>query len=387
MRPPGRRGTQVSQHAWLILGNASGIRGRHLTQLLLHFDNVDDIVAASQADLVAAGISKAGALQISQPDQQQLTLCEQWLAGEDRFAINWSDTQFPPLLKEISDPPVLLFVRGNASALTLPQFAIVGSRNATVSGCETAHQFASHLSDGGFCIVSGLAAGIDAAAHRGCLDTGNSTVAIFGTGPDQVYPQRHSALADAITASGALVSEFPPGTPPRRAQFPQRNRIISGMSVGTLVVEAGLRSGALITAKLAAEQGREVFAIPGSIHSPTARGCHQLIRSGAKLVETAGDIIEELSGLLGQLSQSVEQNDRSDTHQSVPEIDADYQQLLDLMGWDPADVDTLVNRSGLTADEVSSMLLILELDGRVEPLTGGCYIQREERPLNERNRA
>jgi DNA processing protein len=377
----------VSQNAWLILANAAAARGTQLNSLLQHFGDIDNVVAASAADLVAAGVSKAVAGKIANPDKRQLELCERWLSVKDQRAIHWNDTQYPPLLKEISDPPALLFVRGDANVLTLPQFAIVGSRNATTSGCETARQFASHLSASGFCIVSGLAAGIDAAAHRGALDTNNSTVAVLGTGPDQVYPTRHATLADAIAANGALVSEFPPGTPPRRAQFPQRNRLISGISVGTLVVEAGLRSGALITARLAAEQGREVFAMPGSIHNPTARGCHQLIRSGAKLVETAGDIIEELSGMLAEISRSVEQNKLVATDRPPPEVDPDYQRLLELMGWDPTKVDTLVSRSGLTAEEVSSMLLILELDGRVEPLTGGCYIQREERPLDERNRA
>ncbi|MDH3512236.1 MAG: DNA-processing protein DprA [Gammaproteobacteria bacterium] len=377
----------MSQNAWLILANATAMRGTQINSLLQHFGDIDNVVAASTADLVAAGVSQAVAGKIARPDMRQLELCEHWLSVKDQRAIHWNDAQYPPLLKEISDPPALLFVRGDANVLTLPQFAIVGSRNATASGCETARQFASHLSASGFCIVSGLAAGIDAAAHRGALDTNNSTVAVLGTGPDQVYPTRHATLADAIAANGALVSEFPPGTPPRRAQFPQRNRLISGMSVGTLVVEAGLRSGALITARLAAEQGREVFAMPGSIHNPTARGCHQLIRSGAKLVETAGDIIEELSGMLAEISRSVEQNKLVATDRPPPEVDPDYQRLLELMGWDPTKVDTLVSRSGLTAEEVSSMLLILELDGRVEPLTGGCYIQREERPLDERNRA
>jgi len=377
----------VSQNAWLILANAAAARGTQINSLLQHFGDIDNVVAASAADLVAAGVSQAVAGKIARPDMRQLELCEHWLSVKDQRAIHWNDAQYPPLLKEISDPPALLFVRGDADVLTLPQFAIVGSRNATTSGCETARQFASHLSASGFCIVSGLAAGIDAAAHRGALDTNNSTVAVLGTGPDQVYPTRHATLADAIAANGALVSEFPPGTPPRRAQFPQRNRLISGMSVGTLVVEAGLRSGALITARLAAEQGREVFAMPGSIHNPTARGCHQLIRSGAKLVETAGDIIEELSGMLAEISRSVEQNKLVATDRPPPEVDPDYQRLLELMGWDRTNVDTLVSRSGLTAEEVSSMLLILELDGRVEPLTGGCYIQREERPLDERNRA
>lgn len=372
---------QVSQNAWLILALASAVRGPQIASLLRHFDNIDNIVAASQADLVAAGVNNAVARKIANPDKARLELCDRWLTGNNQCAINWNDAQYPPLLKEIADPPVLLFVRGDAAVLTLPQFAIVGSRNATPGGCETARQFANHLSASGFCIVSGLAAGIDTSAHLGALDTNNNTVAVFGTGPDQVYPASNAGLADAIAAGGALVSEFPPGTPPRRAQFPKRNRVISGMSVGTLVVEAGLRSGALITAKLAAEQGREVFAMPGSIHNPTARGCHQLIRSGAKLVETAGDIIEELTGMLAGISQSVEQNKLIDTDRSAQAVDPDYQRLLGFMGWDPTSVDTLVNRSALTAEEVSSMLLILELDGRVEPLSGGCYIQREERSV------
>lgn len=367
----------MSQNAWLILALASAVWGRQVVSMLQRFATIDDLVAASQDELIAAGFNDAIAAEISHPDERRLELCHGWLSGADRRAIDLSDAQYPPLLKEIPDPPVLLFVQGDATVLTLPHFAIVGSRNATTSGCETARQFAAHLSTSGFCIVSGLAAGIDAAAHRGALDNNNNTIAVFGTGLDQVYPARHAELADAIAASGALVSEFPPGTPPRRAQFPKRNRVISGMSVGTLVVEAGLRSGALITAKTAAEQGREVFAMPGSIHNPTARGCHQLIRSGAKLVEAADDIIEELSALLAEISRPVKQNKPLDAGRSKPEYDPDYQRLLGLMGWDPATVDLLVERSGLTAEEVSSMLLILELDGRVEPLSGGTYIQRE----------
>lgn len=368
----------MSQNAWLILALASAVRGRGIARLLDHFNSIDDLVSASRADLTTAGFTETIAAAICEPDEEQLELCRHWLAGADRRITNIFENEYPPLLREIADPPVLLFVQGNAGALTLPQFAIVGSRNATAGGCETASRFAAHLSANGFCITSGLAAGIDAAAHRGALDQNRPTVAVFGTGLDQVYPARHADLATSIAGNGALVSELPPGTPPRREQFPKRNRIISGMSVGTLVVEAGLRSGALITAKTAADQGREVFAIPGSIHNPTARGCHQLIRSGAKLVEAASDIIEELPGLLGEMSQSVKQNKATHDTPTRPESDPDYQRLLELMGWDPTSVDTLVQRSGLTPEEVSSMLLILELDGRVEPLAGGTYIQREE---------
>jgi DNA processing protein len=271
-----------------------------------------------------------------------------------------------------------LFVRGDVDALSLPQLSIVGSRNSTPGGHETAGRFAGHLAQSGFCITSGLALGIDAAAHRAALTAGGRTIAVFGTGPDIVYPREHAALADDIAANGALVSEFAPGCAPRQSQFPRRNRIISGLALGTLVVEAGLRSGALITARNAAEQGREVFAIPGSIHNPVARGCHQLIRSGAKLVETAGDIIEELGGMIAGFAASIEQNPAPQLSLTERVRDSEYERLLGLMGWDPVAIDTLITRSGLTAEEVSSMLLILELEGCVDPLTGGCYVQREK---------
>jgi len=288
-----------------------------------------------------------------------------------------ADAGYPALLREIASPPPQLFVRGNVDALALPQLAIVGSRNATPSGAETAHNFASHLAASGFCITSGLAEGIDAAAHRGALAAAGRTIAVCGTGLDITYPRQHEQLADDIIASGgALVSEFAPGTPVHRANFPRRNRLISGLSVGTLVVEASLRSGALITARHAMEQGREVFAIPGSIHNPVARGCHRLIRNGAKLVETADDIVEELSGLLASLRQS----DAAGAPESATEVagsaaepDAQYARLLAAMAWDPVDADSLVIRSGLTIGEVSSMLLLLEMRGSVRALSGGRY--------------
>jgi DNA processing protein len=368
----------VSIDAWLVLALASGVRGPVLRTLLDRFGDAKSIVAASPRDLRSAGLTERSVRDITHPDSHKLGLCEHWLSAPNHHAVTWVDSLYPILLTEIRDPPPLLFVRGNPETLNLPQFAIVGSRNATPGGRETARQFAHHLSQGGFCITSGLALGIDAAAHRGALDAGNSTIAVFGTGLDEVYPHRHEALAHEIETSGALVAEFPPESPARRAQFPQRNRIISGMTVGTLVVEAGLRSGALITARLAGEQGREVFAIPGSIHNPMAKGCHRLIRSGAKLVETSSDIMEELPGILGSLVPAVEQNTAPAPDADRTEIDPEYQRLLTLMGWDPVTVDSLVKRSGLTAEEVSSMILILELDGRIDSLTGGRYLQREE---------
>jgi DNA processing protein len=368
----------VAINAWLVLALASGIRGRELQPLLDRFGDANAIVNAPASALRSAGLAERSVREITNPDSHKLSLCIDWLSAANHHAVTWIDPHYPALLSEIRDPPLLLFVSGNPDILSLPQFAIVGSRNATPGGRETARQFADHLSQAGFCITSGLALGIDAAAHRGALDAGNPTVAVFGTGLDQVYPKTHEGLARKIEISGALVSEFPPDSPVRRAQFPQRNRIISGMAVGTLVVEAGLRSGALITARLAGEQGREVFAIPGSIHNPMSKGCHQLIRSGAKLVEASSDIMEELPGILGSLTEPIEQNIGIEPGADESEIAPEYQRLLDLMAWDPVTVDVLVERSGLTADVVSSMILILELEGRIDSLTGGRYLQREE---------
>jgi DNA processing protein len=302
---------------------------------------------------------------------------DNWLDRPDAHLLTPADGGYPALLREIARPPPQLFIRGNVAALSLPQLAIVGSRNATPGGAETAHSFASHLAARGFCITSGLAEGIDAAAHRGALAARGRTVAVCGTGPDIVYPRRHERLADEIVAAGgAIVAEFAPGTPVHRANFPRRNRLISGLSVGTLVVEAGVRSGALITARHALEQGREVFAIPGSIHNPVARGCHLLIRNGAKLVETAADIVEELMSLLAglRLDDTPQREGSSpETTDGAAGMDGEYGQLLAAMAWDPVDADSLVARSGLTIGEVSSMLLMLEMQGSVRALSGGRY--------------
>jgi DNA processing protein len=263
---------------------------------------------------------------------------------------------------------------GNAEALHMPALAIVGSRNPTRSGRENAYEFARHLGKSGFCIVSGLAQGIDTSAHEGSLDAGAMTVAFLGNGIDRVYPSVNRDLAHRISQNGALVSEYPLGTPPRREHFPQRNRLISGLSLGTLVVEAARHSGSLITARLAGEQGREVFAIPGSIHNPLSHGCHQLIKQGAKLVECADDIVSELGPLVGHLMQNNTGQDKQKT-KSV-EHDADYETLLNEMSYDPTSADQLAENSGLTIDQVSSMLLILELEEKIEALTGGKYSLR-----------
>ncbi len=364
--------------AWLTLGLATGITGTTVTAILERFGSVERAVGASRDELCAAGVTAAGIRDILSPDREQQARCADWLEASDCNVVTWLDSHYPPLLREISAAPPLLFVRGDIDALSLPQLSIVGSRSSTPGGRATARRFAGHLAQSGFCITSGLALGIDAAAHRAALTAGGRTIAVFGTGPDIIYPREHATLADDVAANGALVSEFAPGCKPQRSRFPRRNRIISGLALGTLVIEAGLRSGALITAGNAAEQGREVFAIPGSIHNPVARGCHRLIRSGAKLVETADDIIEELGGMFAGIAASIEQNLAPQILPTERALDSEYQRLLGLMGWDPVAIDTLIMRSGLTAEEVSSMLLILELEGRVEPLTGGRYVQREE---------
>ena len=295
----------------------------------------------------------------------------EWLAAPNHHIITSESDDFPELLRQIPGPPTLLYVVGNKDALHLPALAVVGSRNPTRGGIQNAYDFSNHLARSGFCIVSGLAQGIDTAAHKGALDAGAKTVAFLGHGIDRVYPAENREIAHRIAEDGALCSEYPLGSPPRGEHFPQRNRLISGLSLGTLVIEAAKRSGSLISARLASEQGREIFAIPGSIHNPLSRGCHQLIKQGAKLVESADDIVSELAPLVGHLMQNVEKP-RGDSA-PVTQDDTDYQALLSILSYDPASADQLAEHSGLTIDQVSSMLLILELEGKILVQAGGRY--------------
>ena len=289
------------------------------------------------------------------------------------------DPDYPSLLRQIPDPPAALFARGDVTLLASPQLAMVGSRNPSVEGRRNAEEFAAYLVKCGLTITSGMALGIDAASHRGALKGGGRTVAVWGTGLDKAYPPRNRDLAEGIAAQGLIVSEFPPGTPPLPIHFPRRNRIISGLSVGTLVVEAASRSGSLITARLASEQGREVFAIPGSIHNPMARGCHRLLREGAKLVESAADILEELAPLLGIQTPEVALTAAADSAAEAPSEDPEYKLLLNSLDFAPTSVDALVERTGLTPEVVSSMLLMLELQGHVEASPGGRYSRVHKR--------
>ena len=296
-----------------------------------------------------------------------------WFLQENRHIITLNDPRYPELLKQISDPPSLLFAQGDITLLSRWQVAIVGSRNPSASGRDTAYEFARYLAQGGIVINSGLAMGVDAAAHQGALAAQGKTIAVIGTGLDRIYPAKNKALAHDIVEAGLIVSEFALGTSPRAENFPRRNRIISGLSLGVLVVEAAVRSGSLITARMAMEQGREVFAIPGSIHNPLARGCHRLIRDGAKLVETAADIIEELGALSGVSADSEEPINENNEMQF--EADDDYHLLFEHLGYDPIEIDRLTAKSGLTAEAVSSMLLLLELEGQVESLPGNRYVR------------
>lgn len=356
--------------SWLILALAH-LRVPDLRALLDLFGSVEAIVDQPQGRLLEAGLPAEKCAAICSPDQTAVAAGLSWLDEDRHHLIAWGEDAYPEVLKQIPGPPLLLYVNGNVDALHLPALAIIGSRNPTQGGHRNAHDFAKHLAGRGFTIVSGLAQGIDAAAHQGALDAGGTTVALLGTGIDRVYPAANRKLAHAIAANGALVSEYPLGSPPERWHFPERNRLISGLSLGTLVVEAARRSGSLITARLAAEQGREVFALPGSIHNPLARGCHELIRQGARLVETAGDILAELSPLTGHMLETTEDSTASENASAL--ADDDYAELRGVLSHDPVSIDELEKQSGLTIDQLSSMLLILELHGEVESLSGGRY--------------
>jgi len=338
-------------------------------RLLESHDTPDSAANAPRSELMLIFDGDASAVDAFRtgPEAAQFQVELDWLTHPANHLISVRDARYPALLREIGDAPPLLFVCGDPGLLSRPQLAVVGSRNPSRGGCENARAFSETLARAGLVITSGLALGIDACAHEAALAAGGHTLAVAGTGLDRVYPAAHHELAHAIAEHGALVTEFALGTSPRRENFPRRNRLISGLSLGVLVVEAAVQSGSLITARLAAEQGREVFAIPGSIHSPLSRGCHRLIRQGAKLVETAEDILEELHALAGFIA-------RPSTEVLVrPAADADPQelQLLELMGHDPVEVDVLIEKSGLTAGAVSSMLLTMELRGLVEVRPGG----------------
>lgn len=349
--------------AWLRLSLLPGLGHQSLRKLLVALGTPANILTAGHRELsnvvgekIAIAIRNGGADPASWKDVAS------WLEDPANHIITLADGAYPQALLEIPDPPPLIYVKGRLDLLNRPGFAIVGSRNATAQGIANAEAFAAALSNAGLTIISGLALGVDAAAHRGGLDGSSSTVAVVGTGLDTVYPARNRDLAHRIAAQGTLLSEFPLGTPGVAANFPRRNRLICGLSKGCLVVEAAISSGSLITARLATDQGREVFAIPGSIHSPLSKGCHALIKQGAKLVESAQDVLEEL-GLLQTVAPVAG---------AAPETTDDHP-LLAHIGFDPVDIDTLQQRSGLAIDVLNTALTDLELAGLVESLPGGRW--------------
>ena len=358
---------------WLVVAHAPGL-GIHTFNTLLEAGySPSRLLKAVHENEPIEGVTAKTFKWLKLPDTKNIEKDLEWLEKENNHIILFSDPCYPPLLKEIIDPPPVLYVHGDVSCLSHYQISMVGSRNPTGGGSETAQQFAHTLAQSGFVITSGLALGIDAASHRGAMFTGGKTIAVTGTGLDRVYPARNKHLAhEIVEKGGALVSEFPIGTPPLANHFPRRNRIVSGLSLGVLVIEAAQRSGSLITARLAAEQGREVFAIPGSIHNPLAKGCHRLIRQGAKLVETVDDILEEL-GPLAHVEFLPKFSAKQPENREIPE--KEYRDLLECIGYDPISVDMLIERTGLTIEKVSSMLLILELRGFVSSAAGGFIIK------------
>jgi len=374
MKP--EKGISVSEDElayWLALLLTPGIGTRRFQALLSKVGSPLEIFNTPTQQLIDNKIIPPTiATRLSTPDWPQVEKQLHWQQQPDNQIITCCDAIYPALLREISDPPPLLFVQGDIATLSRQQIAIVGSRNPSPDGTENTFAFARELARHGHVITSGLALGVDTAAHKGALAGKGSTIAVMGTGPDHRYPKSNRHLADNIRQNGALVTEFPVGTPPLAENFPRRNRIISGMSLGVLVTEAALRSGSLITARSALEQGREVFAIPGSIHNPLARGCHSLLRDGAKLVESTQDILEEL-GALSSLMPTPQQASTLPLF-SKP-LDPSEQKVLSHLGFDPCSIDTLVERTELTAEELSAILLVLELHNYVKTTPGGHYIR------------
>ena len=345
--------------AWIELSLVPGLGGSRFRSLLSAFGLPAHVLGATRSQLCRVVPETLAASILERNRGPEIEKAVRWAGKAGHAVLTLADTAYPKQLLEIPDPPALLYVAGDAKLLSSPALAIVGSRNATPQGLRNAHAFARALSDAGLAIVSGLAIGVDSEAHRGGLEGPGSTIAVLGTGIDVIYPRRNAPLADDILSRGALVSEFPLGTEPHAGNFPRRNLLISGLARGCLVVEAAVDSGSLISARLAADQGREVFAIPGSIHSPLSKGCHALIKQGAKLVESAQDVLDELGVPARRAEIAPEPGEGHD--------------LLEKMGFDPCDIDELTVRSGLPAEAVSAALLELELDGKIAGLPGGLY--------------
>jgi len=363
--------TEHSIASWLVLNRAPGIGPTGYRLLLETFSAAREVVEADNTILEKFGLSLKTLQYLKTPDWETIENDINWLEHPDHHLVTLKDDNYPPLLKAIDDAPLLLFVHGDPTLLHSIQLAVVGSRNPSTGGMQTAREFSGQLAQCGMTVTSGMAVGIDYNSHVGVMSVNGKTIAILGNGPDIIYPAQYKELASQIVEYGALVSEFPPGTKPLPGNFPRRNRIISGLSTGILLIEAAKRSGSLITARCGIEQGREVFAIPGSIHNPLAKGCHSMIKQGAKLVETTQDIIEELGPLI-YVSLSPDSS-QGKTDNAIDLLDEDYTLLLEKIAYESISVDKLIERTGLTADKVSSMLLVLELQGLVSSSPGGLY--------------
>lgn len=364
--------------ALLILIRA-GLPMAALRERLEHYREPAALVAAGAAAWRGSGAKAEALAHLLHPDQALLASDLSWLQQPSHHLLGWHDGNYPDLLRRIGNPPPALFVAGDPELLWHPQVAVVGSRHASAGGRDNAGDFARAFAQAGLVVVSGLAQGIDTAAHRSALTHGR-TIAVVATGLDRVFPKSNHALAARIAADGAVVSEHPPGTPPLSQHFPSRNRIIAGLSLGTVVIEAAERSGALITGRLATEAGREVFALPGSIHNPMARGCHRLLRQGAGLVESPAEVIEALAPVAGALADSLRGRLRIETAAprstndpvACPPVQAGLWRAL---GHDPVGIDQLSERTGLTVAELAPMLLAMELDGRIRA-DNGRYARR-----------
>lgn len=365
-----------SLDAWLRLTLIPGVGSESQRKLLTAFGLPEAVFSAGYDALRCVVGSKTARLLLEADNSQAVAAARQWTQASDQHIVTLADTAYPRALLDIADPPTLIYVRGRLDLLQRSALAIVGSRNPTPQGIKNAENFSAALAQSGLIIVSGLALGIDTAAHLAALSVQGDTIAVIGTGIDRIYPARNLDLARRIVKQGCIISEFPLGTPAVAHNFPRRNRLISGLARGVLVVEAAAESGSLITARLAGEQGKEVFSIPGSIHSPQARGCHKLIKQGAKLVETVQDILEELDWH----DQPSEKDQASTSLPPTPSVIAtgqetrtDVDELLALIGFDPCSIDELAARSGLSIEILSQRLLQLELDGHLANLPGGRF--------------
>ncbi|SMN02352.1 Rossmann fold nucleotide-binding protein Smf possibly involved in DNA uptake [uncultured Candidatus Thioglobus sp.] len=357
---------------WLLLLKTPHVGTRTFYKVLKIFETPEQVFLVSAKQRKDSGVFRQEALDfIAQNDVSSVQTDLDWAKADDCHILTFIDEDYPPQLNNITDPPPLLYVRGNVSCLSLPQLAIVGSRNPSPSGKQNAYEFAKSLSKLGVAITSGMASGIDASAHLGALEAERPTIAVCGTGLDRIYPAKHKEMAHKIIKQGGLVSEFCIGTSPLANNFPRRNRIISGLSLGTLVVEASIKSGTMITARLASEQGREVFAIPSSIHNPLSKGCHQLIKQGAKLTENIDDILDELQL---DLTSSTQASHADIFTKDAKEMDNTPSVLLKYLSYNALSIDEIVEISGLSPQIITQELLLLELDNTVAKADGSSYV-------------